>query len=59
MSQSQQKTGVMAGAAQSAKALFQWRQRQVVVDENGVERVEHVAPEPLKNPITLLRMLTA
>ena len=44
-------------AGEAVKELFR-HERITVIDENGKEVTKVVKPEPLQNPITLLRMLT-
>lgn len=43
---------------QSLRDLFRWRQRQVDIDEDGVEHVTYVNPSPPANPIRLLRSIS-
>lgn len=49
--------GVFHEAGEAIKDLFR-HERITVIDENGKEVTKVVKPEPLQNPITLLRMLT-
>ncbi|SPO37183.1 related to carboxylic acid transport protein [Pseudozyma flocculosa] len=51
--------GLAAQAAQNFRDLFRWQQRVTIIDENGQEREEWQSPEMPKNPIKLLRMLSA
>ena len=44
-------------AGEAIKDLFR-HERITIIDENGKEVTKVVKPEPLQNPITLLRMLT-
>lgn len=44
-------------ASEAIKDLFR-HERITIIDENGKEVTKVVKPEPLQNPITLLRMLT-
>ena len=46
--------GILPTAKQSWKDLFKWKQRVVVTNEDGETHTEWRAPEPLKNPISLL-----
>lgn len=49
--------GVFHEAGEAIKDLFR-HERITIIDENGNEVTKVVKPEPLQNPITLLRMLT-
>jgi len=49
--------GVLHEAGEALKDLFR-HERVTVIDENGREVTKVVKPEPLQNPITLLRMMT-
>jgi len=49
--------GVFHEAGEAIKDLFR-HERITIIDENGQEVTKVVKPEPLQNPITLLRMLT-
>jgi len=49
--------GVFHEAGEAIKDLFRY-DRITIIDENGREVTKVVKPEPLQNPITLLRMLT-
>lgn len=51
--------GVIPTAVQSLRDLFTWKQRVVVTNEQGETTCEWAAPAPLKNPISLLAMLSA
>ena len=44
-------------AGEAIKDLFR-NERITIIDENGKEVTRVVKPEPLQNPITLLKMLT-
>ena len=44
-------------AGEAIKDLFR-HERITIIDENGREVEKIVKPEPLQNPITLLRMLS-
>ena len=50
--------GILATAKQSWKDLFKWKQRVVVTNEDGETHTEWRAPEPLKNPISLMLQLS-
>lgn len=49
--------GMFHEAGEAIKDLFR-HERVTIIDENGKEVTTIVKPEPLQNPITLLRMLT-
>ena len=49
--------GMFHDAGEAIKGLFR-HERITIIDENGKEVTKVVKPEPLQNPITLLRMLT-
>jgi hypothetical protein len=49
--------GMFHDAAEAIKDLFR-HERITIIDETGREVTKVVKPEPLQNPITLLRMLT-
>lgn len=49
--------GMFYDAGEAIKDLFR-HERITIIDENGKEVTKVVKPEPLQNPITLLRMLT-
>jgi len=49
--------GMFHQAGEAIKDLFR-NERVTIIDENGKEVTRVVKPEPLQNPITLLRMLT-
>ncbi|KAF2177109.1 carboxylic acid transport protein, partial [Zopfia rhizophila CBS 207.26] len=49
--------GTFATAKQSWADLFKWKQRVVVTNEFGESHTEWQAPEPLKNPISLMAQL--
>ena len=49
--------GIFHEAGEAVKDLFR-HERITIIDENGEEATKVVKPEPLRNPITLLRMLT-
>jgi hypothetical protein len=49
--------GTFATAKQSFRDLFIWKQRVAVTNEYGEEHTVWQAPEPLKNPISLLAQL--
>jgi len=49
--------GVLHDAGEAIKDLFR-HERVTIIDENGKEVTKVLKPEPLQNPITLLRMLT-
>ena len=49
--------GMLHDAGEAIKDLFR-HERITIIDENGKEVTRVVKPEPLQNPITLLRMLT-
>lgn len=51
--------GVIPTAIQSIRDLFTWKQRVVVTNEQGETSCEWAKPVPLKNPISLLAMLSA
>ena len=51
--------GTRATAKQAWGDLWRWEQRVTVTNELGEEHTEWRRPEPLKNPITLLRLLSA
>jgi hypothetical protein len=51
--------GTWATAKPSAGEFFKWRQKVVVTNEMGEMHTEWQSPERLKNPISLLMMLTA
>jgi len=44
-------------AGEAIKDLFR-HERITIIDENGKEATKVIKPEPLQNPIKLLRMLT-
>lgn len=48
----------MSSVATSVRDLFRWRQRQVIVDEQGFEHVTYVNPPKPANPFTLLRSIS-
>ena len=49
--------GMFHEAGEAIKDLFR-HERITIIDENGRQVTTVVKPEPLQNPITLLRMLT-
>ena len=49
--------GMFHEAGEAIKDLFR-HERVTIIDENGRQVTKVVKPEPLQNPITLLRMLT-
>lgn len=51
--------GVRATAKQAWSDLFIWKNRVVVTNADGEERTELVTPEKLRNPISLLMLLSA
>ena len=51
--------GIIPTAKQSLSDLFKWKQRVVVTNDIGEQHTEWQAPEPLKNPISLLALLSA
>lgn len=51
--------GMFASARQAIGDLFIWKQRVEVTNEQGESRTEWQAPEPLKNPISLMAQLSA
>ncbi|KAK3066653.1 hypothetical protein LTR53_016916, partial [Teratosphaeriaceae sp. CCFEE 6253] len=51
--------GIVASAKQSFGDLFIWKQRVAITNEYGESRTEWQKPLPLRNPISLFRMLTA
>lgn len=51
--------GILATAKQSWSDLFKWKQRVVVTNDDGETHTEWRAPEPLKNPISLMLQLSA
>ncbi|KAF2678904.1 major facilitator superfamily transporter [Lentithecium fluviatile CBS 122367] len=51
--------GTLATAKQAWKDLFIWKQRVVVTNDYGEEHTEWQAPEPMKNPISLMAQLSA
>ncbi|CAG8181395.1 unnamed protein product [Penicillium salamii] len=51
--------GMFATARQSFGDLFIWKQRVEVTNEHGESRTEWQAPEPIKNPISLMAQLSA
>ncbi|ORY70385.1 carboxylic acid transport protein [Pseudomassariella vexata] len=51
--------GTFATAKQSWGDLFIWKQRVVVVNEDGEAHTEWQSPPPLKNPISLFMLLSA
>ena len=52
-------TGTLATAKQAFRDLFIWKQRVEIRNEYGEARTEWQKPKPLKNPISLLMMLSA
>lgn len=51
--------GIIPTAKQSWSDLFIWKQRVVVTNELGETHAEWQAPAPLRNPFSLLAMLSA
>ncbi|KAK5635568.1 hypothetical protein RRF57_011281 [Xylaria bambusicola] len=51
--------GIIPTAKQSLSDLFKWKQRVVVINEMGEQHTEWQQPEPLRNPISLLALLSA
>ncbi|CAI7616616.1 unnamed protein product [Penicillium bialowiezense] len=51
--------GMFATARQAFGDLFIWKQRVEVTNEHGESRTEWQAPEPIKNPISLMAQLSA
>lgn len=51
--------GTIATARQAFKDLFVWKQRVEVINEYGESHAEWHAPEPIKNPISLMAQLSA
>lgn len=51
--------GTFATAKQSLRDLFIWKQRVAITNDYGETHTEWQAPEPLKNPISLLAQLGA
>jgi MFS family permease len=51
--------GTIATARQAFGDLFVWKQRVEVTNEAGESYAEWQAPEPIKNPISLLAQLSA
>ncbi|KAI0844330.1 MFS general substrate transporter [Daldinia vernicosa] len=51
--------GIFATAKQSWGDLFRWKQRVVVTNELGESHTEWQSPEKLRNPISLLMLLSA
>ncbi|KAJ5152000.1 hypothetical protein N7492_010295 [Penicillium capsulatum] len=51
--------GTIATARQAFKDLFIWKQRVEVINEHGESHAEWHAPEPIKNPISLMMQLSA
>ncbi|KAI1333902.1 major facilitator superfamily domain-containing protein [Xylariaceae sp. FL0016] len=51
--------GTLATAKQSFSDLFKWKQRVLVTNELGESHTEWQAPEKLRNPISLCRLLRA
>lgn len=51
--------GIIPTAKQSWSDLFRWEQRVVVTNELGESHAEWQAPPPLRNPFSLLAMLSA
>ena len=49
--------GVFHEAGEALKDLFR-HERVTIIDENGREVTKVIKPEPLQNPITLVRMMT-
>ncbi|CCU80891.1 unnamed protein product [Blumeria hordei] len=52
-------TGIISTARQSWLDLFHWHHRVTTVLDGEKTKCEWVAPEPLQNPITLFRKLSA
>lgn len=50
--------GILPTAKQSLSDLFKWKQRVVVTNDLGESHTEWQSPEPLKNPISLLMMMS-
>ncbi|CBF70194.1 hypothetical protein AN6095.2 [Aspergillus nidulans FGSC A4] len=51
--------GIFAVAKQSWGDLFRWKQRVIIENEQGESYAEWQDPEPFKNPISLLMLLSA
>ncbi|KAJ8127613.1 hypothetical protein O1611_g6023 [Lasiodiplodia mahajangana] len=51
--------GIIPTAKQSLADLFKWKQRVVVTNELGETHAEWQSPAPLKNPFSLMAMLSA
>ncbi|RYC55444.1 hypothetical protein CHU98_g10770 [Xylaria longipes] len=51
--------GIIPTAKQSWADLFKWKQRVVVTNELGETHTEWQPPAPLRNPISLMAMLSA
>lgn len=50
--------GTFRTAKQSFRDLFRWRQRVSIINHDGETAAEWAVPRPLKNPISLLAMLS-
>ncbi|KAJ8113811.1 hypothetical protein ONZ43_g5064 [Nemania bipapillata] len=51
--------GIIPTAKQSFADLFRWKQRVVVINELGETHTEWQSPAPLRNPFSLMAMLSA
>ncbi|KAJ5090756.1 hypothetical protein N7532_009440 [Penicillium argentinense] len=51
--------GIIPTARQAFKDLFIWKQRVEVTNEYGESHAEWQAPEPIRNPVSLLMQLSA
>ncbi|TGJ82711.1 hypothetical protein E0Z10_g6060 [Xylaria hypoxylon] len=51
--------GIIPTAKQAFADLFKWKQRVVVTNELGETHTEWQAPEPLRNPFSLMALLSA
>jgi hypothetical protein len=51
--------GILPTAKQSLADLFRWKQRVVVVNHLGETHTEWRAPDPLRNPFSLMAQLSA
>lgn len=51
--------GIIPTAKQSFADLFKWKQRVVVTNELGETHAEWQSPAPLRNPFSLMAMLSA
>lgn len=51
--------GIIPTAIQSVQDLFTWKQRVVVINDQGETSCEWAKPRPLKNPISLMAQLSA